>query len=555
MHTTISEYLLKRLTELGIQHIFGVPGDYNLALLDKVIEFSELSWVGTCNELNAAYATDGYARVKGAGALITTFGVGELSAINGIAGAFAEYVPIVNIVGLPATHTIEQKSLVHHTLGDGRFHVFIDMYKYITQLHTILNQDHAAYEIDRLLVECWRKKRPVYIGLPSDLVNAKIEAIARPLDLRYPLSNPDAVNECATRITKIIQEAKSPVILADLCADRHPMKKGLETLLTNTKIPFATMNMAKGLVNESHPQFIGNYCGAFSTPGVQEIVESSDCVITFGSLFTDFNTGGFSAKLNANTSIEIHSLYTRVKQSFYQDVIFRDIIAALTNTLAGYTCPQKISLAAPKQATDKTGKLTQNIFWQRIGESLVEEAIVLAETGTSLFGALHMLLPDGTKFISQTLWGSIGYALGALLGAKIAAPDRQVVLFIGDGSFQLTAQEVSTLQRHQLNPIIFLLNNGGYTIERLIRGADMPYNDIAKWHYTEYPKAFAGDVVTLKVTDIDQLEKVIQQAKTGELNRNGLALIEVMFEKMDAPQILVNLGKAMDDLNRGIQPR
>ena len=553
MQITIGDYLLTRLKELGIDHILGVPGDYNLIFLDLIIQHPGIEWIGTCNELNGSYASDGYARIKGMSALVTTFGVGELSAINGIAGAYAEYVPIVKIVGVPAISILANQSLVHHTLGDGRFSVFMDMYKSITVMQTLLTKSNTAIEIDKALVECWQKKRPVYIGLPSDLVLEKIEAPTRPLDLSYPASNPDAVKECVERIARLLTKAQSPVILADLCADRHPMKELIEKLLAATNIPFANMNMAKGLIDESHPQYMGNYCGEFSSEGVREKVENSDCVITFGTLLSDLNTGGFSAKLNANTSVEIHSYYTRMKQSIYKEVVFCDLVPILIERLASYKYPGTIKKSARNHHSPKPIGLTHAYFWEKIFECLAKNPIVLAEAGTSLFGALQMPLPDGTKFISQTLWGSIGYTLGALLGAKIAAPERQTVLFIGDGSFQLTGQEVSTMMRHYLNPIIFLINNDGYTVERLIHGATMPYNDVPEWYYTKFPKTFKGNVHSLQVKTEQELEEVIKQIKSGELNKNQLAFIEVILPKMDAPQVLIDIGKAMAKRNKGME--
>ncbi len=549
MQITIADYLLSRLKELGIEHVFGIAGDYNLMFLEHIIEDPDLTWIGTCNELNGAYASDGYARVKGASALVTTFGVGELSAINGIAGAYAEYVPVVHIVGIPATSVLENKSLVHHTLGDGRFCVFMDMYKSITVSQILITKDNTAREIDKGLVECWRKKKPIYIGLPSDLVNEKITAPTKALDLTYPPSNQDAINECIERIAKLVTKAKAPIILADLCADRYGMKTLIHSFLDSTGILFATMNMGKGLIDESHPQYLGNYCGEFSSEGVQEKVENSDCVITFGSLMSDLNTGGFSAKLNANVTIEIHSYYTRVKQSIYHDVVFFDLIPALTKRLASYHSSETVKKPVPKPIRP-SATLTQAYLWDKIADCLEEDAVILAEAGTSLFGAIQMPLPNGAKFISQTLWGSIGYTLGALLGAKIAAPQRQTLLFIGDGAFQLTAQEVSTIMRHQLNPIIFVLNNAGYTVERLIYGATRSYNDIAQWCYQEFPKSFKGAVHSLQIKTSQELEDVIKQIKSGELNKNRLALIEVFLAKMDAPEALIKIGESMNARNK-----
>ena len=101
MRMSVGDFLLKRLAELGARYLFGVPGDYNLWFLEQAERSNQIEFVGCCNELNAAYAADGFARLRGFSALVTTYGVGELSAIAGVAGAYAERVPVVCIVGAP----------------------------------------------------------------------------------------------------------------------------------------------------------------------------------------------------------------------------------------------------------------------------------------------------------------------------------------------------------------------------------------------------------------------------------------------------------------------
>lgn len=544
---TIGDYLLIRLKEMGLDHAFGVPGDYNLGFLDQIVKCSGLEWVGTCNELNGAYACDGYARVKGLSALVTTFGVGELSALNGIAGAYAEYAPIVNIVGLPATSIQENKSLVHHTLGDGRFTVFYEMYKDVTVDQTILSKENATTEIDRVLVNCWLKKRPVYIGIPSDVSYLEVQAPSKQLDLSYPPSNMSAVKEIIDRAAALLEKAKSPVILLDLCAHVHPMKPYILEFLNKTKLPFATMNMGKAIINESHPQFIGSYSGDYSTQGVQERVENSDCIITFGTLMSDFNTGGFTTKINANATIEIHSYWACVQQSKYDNVIFSDIIPALTKRLEAYHYSGKIQKHQTQKLAFEDRMLKHDRLWDLLTGSLQKNTIVIAETGTSLFGAAQMVLPDEAMFIGQTLWASIGYSVGALLGVCVAAPKRHIVLFVGDGSFQLTAQEISTIERHHFAPTIFLIDNDGYTVERVIHGPKMEYNDIQHWNYEKLPAVFGSTAWTTTVeTELDLDKALKDRAKHSD----KMALITLKMEKLDAPLALIKISQAVAARNK-----
>ena len=547
MKLTVGDYLLKRLSELKVQHIFGVPGDYNLGFLDQIINFNDLEWVGNCNELNAAYAADGYARVNGVSAIVTTFGVGELSAINGIAGAYAEYAPIVNIVGMPATSTQARQALVHHTLGTGDFNVFMQMFSKVTAAQALITPENAVKEIDRVLEICFIKKRPVYIGLPSDVTYQQIEFNDHTLNLSYPKSNEGTVKEAVDRTVNILKKSTEPVFLADICAVRHPMKQHILKLIEATGIPFATMNMGKGIIDESHPLFLGNYNGDFSSEGVQERVEKSDCIISFGTILSDFNTGGFTTKLNANVTIEIHSNHVQLKYSIYNNLYFADFIPALTKALQGVKFTEVVLEKSIPHYEATSKRITQKRFWSRISTFLKTHDIMISETGTSLFGTLGIRIPDKMTYICQALWGSIGYSVGSLLGASLAAPDKRALLFVGDGSFQLTAQEVSTMLRYQTKPIIFLINNDGYTIERIIHGPRMSYNDIQMWHYADLPKVFGNNVWTAKVKTELELENVLQEL---EKHNQQLRFIEVTMDKDDAPDILRKIGEACAEQNK-----
>ena len=545
---TIAQYLLTRLTELGIKDIFGVPGDYNLTFLDEVLNFKSLTWVGNCNELNAAYAADGYARVNGAAAIVTTFGVGELSAINGIAGSYSEYLPVVHIVGAPATTIQKQGAIMHHTFGKGDFTVFIKMFEKISAAVAILDTpETVASTIDHTLKTCWIKKQPVYISLPSNMVDVEIDAPEQPLNLAYPCSDSEALAECVSKMATLIRKAKSPVFLADLCASRHHMKPLIQQLLDQTGIPFATMNMGKGIVNESHPGFIGFYNGDLSTPHVQERIESSDCIVSFGTLFSDLNTGGFTSHITAKATIEIHSDYVKVHHALYPSLYFNAVIPALSEALKEYQHQGTIikTCIPPYEPTDS--KITQKRFWANMAHYFQTDDIIIAETGTSMFGLLETPIPDNTTFIAQCLWGSIGYSVGAVLGAAIAAPTRRTALFVGDGSFQLTAQELSTVIRHQLTPIVFLLNNEGYTIERVIHGEKQAYNDIQPWNYAALPAIFGDNVFSARVKTEDELIKVLSQIDS---HRDKMCFIEVMMDKDDCPESLRRLGKMMEMNNK-----
>ena len=544
---TVGDYLLLRLVQIGVKHIFGVPGDYNMEFLDRIVLNEKLKWIGTCNELNASYAADGYARINGIAALVTTFGVGELSAINGIAGAYAEYVPVVAITGSPATKKQSYGAPLHHTLGTGDFTMFAGMFEKVTAAQASLTPENATAEIDRVLSVCLLKKQPVYINLPMDVASHEVAAPSGEFMPPVFQSDRATLDEAVDVSVRLLEKAEKPVILADIGVDRYRLHNELRSLLAATGYPYATLSMGKALLEETHPQYIGIYNGAVSDNYVRRRIEQADCVLSIGTYLTDFNTGKFSAQLDPGRTIEVHGQYLKIKRALYNNVAMQDFLPALSKQLkhrdaslldikpakenldAGFTTSFQPNSAAP---------IKQERFWQRLAHFLKEDDIVVAEIGVAFFGALLVPFPKGTTFVGQLLWASIGYSLGAVLGCAIAAPNRRSILLIGDGSFQMTAQELSTLLRYDLKPIIFLINNDGYTIERDIHGEKMPYNDIQRWNYHKLPEVFGNNSWSAKVSTEAELETALQKA---EQNRDCLAFIEMVIDKMDNPENLLKM--------------
>lgn len=220
-------------------------------------------------------------------AIVTTFGVGELSAINAMAGAYSEHVPIVHIVGVPSTISQKNGMLLHHTLGNGNFNVFADMNKEISCALAKLNDPYeAAVLTDHALQQCWLQSRPVYIMLPTDIVQKKIEGerLKTPIDTKYPVNEPDREDYVVEVVIKYLTAAKNPVILVDACAIRHRVLEEVHDLCDKTQLPVFVTPMGKGAVNETHPNYGGVYAGNGSQPDVKERVEASDLILTIGAI-------------------------------------------------------------------------------------------------------------------------------------------------------------------------------------------------------------------------------------------------------------------------------
>ncbi|KAI4135657.1 MAG: hypothetical protein LQ347_000467 [Umbilicaria vellea] len=545
----VAEYLFCRLHEVGIRSIHGVPGDYNLVALDYISKVG-CRWIGNCNELNAGYAADGYARVKGISAIVTTFGVGELSAINALAGAYSEYVPIVHIVGTPSTISQRDGMLLHHTLGNGNFDVFANMNRDISCATAKLNDPHeAATLIDHAIRECWVQSRPVYITLPTDMVQKKIEGerLKTPINLGTLANDPEKEDYVVDVVLKYLHAAKNPVILVDACAVRHRVLDEVHELVAKSNLPTFVTPMGKSAVNETLPTFGGVYAGDGSNPGVRERLESSDLILSIGSIKSDFNTAGFTYRISQLSTIDFHSDHMRVRYSEYPGVRMKGVLRKVIDRMGTLNVqPGPIAhndIPKKDQQISKDQVINHAWFWPRMGQWLQPKDIVITETGTANFGIWETKFPEGVTALSQVLWGSIGYSVGACQGAAMAAEEmggnKRTILFVGDGSFELTAQELSTMIRHDLKPIIFVICNEGYTIERYIHGMNESYNDIQTWKFKDLVATFGADPKKSKTFQIKTKEEAHDLFNDKEFSSAPyLQFVELYMPKEDAPMAL-----------------
>jgi indolepyruvate decarboxylase len=531
MTQTVIQQVLSRLHDLGIRDIFGVPGDYAFPINDAICSDKRLRWIGCCNELNAAYAADGYARIRGIAALNTTYGVGELSAINGIAGAYTEHLPIFHLVGMPARTVQEAHGLVHHTLGDGQFDLFHRMAEPVVCAQAIMSPENCVAETERLIAAALEHRRPVYMAFPFDVANLPVVGGA-PTAAAAPQTDQAAVEAAVAAIAGAVNGAKSACILPGILIPRCGASAEAIAVVETSGLPFATMFMDKTVLDEAHPQYIGMYDGRVMNEEVRAFVEGCDCVLGIGAMLTDFNSGAFTARIDRSKSINILHNSVRVGAAVYPNVAMKDVLAALARKLTKnqVQAPKRHGLGQPVgQSKDK---VSVQYLYPRWEQMLKPGDILVAETGTTSMGMGFAQMPKSATFHNQTLWGSIGWATPAAFGAALAAPERRTILITGEGSHQLTAQEVSQFHRFGLKPIIFLFNNDGYLIERLLcKDPEIYYNDLAKWHYHKLPEAMGCDGwFTARVTTCGELDAAIRQAEAAGTG----AYIEVVADRYAA---------------------
>ena len=548
MKMSIGNFLLRRLEEAGIRHIFGVPGDYNLEFMQQLEDRGAPAWIGNCNELNAAYATDAYARINGLGAMVVTHGVGTLSATNGIAGAYSEHVPVILISGSLPLRSVQRGDLMHHTLAEHGKGDLCRIFTEITAAQAQLTPENAVAEIDRVILTAWRRKLPVYLELPSDISYLEVETPESALKLEMLPSDSQNLKACTKVILDKLNAAKSPAFLVDIDVMRFGVSAQIIELAERFNMHVATLNCAKGAVPESSPQFVGIYAGIASAPTTREAIEGSDCLLTVGYRRVESTTGFFTDKLPIST-IHLNPTWVDMADKNFQGVCLGELLKSIIDSSSGMAT-RRLTPRPTKRVdfVSSNEPLTQSEYWKVVQNFIQPGDVIVVEDGTSSAGFGRLTLPDNCTYITGAyVWCSIGYATPALLGAILATPGRRQILLTGEGSLQMTVQEISTMMRHDLKPFIFVNENQGYTVERAVLGKDARYNDIATWRYSELPHVFSREkkAETYTVRTSNELQQVLSSP------HSSMVFIECAMDKYDAPYDLVLGGHAIADTDYG----
>lgn len=534
---TIGSYLIKRLQDYGVRHIFGIPGDYVLRFYE-MLEQSPIKVIGVTREDCAGYAADAYARVNGIGAVCVTYCVGGLNVANSIAGAYAEKSPVVVLTGSPGIRERVNDPMLHHKVRN--FATQKEIFEQFTAAAVVLDDPDMAFrQIDDTLAECWKTKRPVYIELPRDMVEVT-PRLPTPIKRLPESSDRQVMREALAETVGWLNKAKNPVILADVEIHRYGLGKELVSLVDKTGIPVAATLLGKSVISEKHPRYIGVYEGALGRPEVQKMVENSDCLLMLGTFLTDMNLGIYTANLDRSRSIEATSEKVQIGHHSYRGILFTDFMKALVKSpirrcktsLKGVST--NMGVQKPVKSMDRT--ITVKHLFDKINDFLRDDMVVISDVGICLFGAADLVIHKGTEFIAPAYYTSMGFSVPAALGAQTAKPNLRPIVVVGDGAFQMTGTELSTIGRCGLNPIVIILNNHGYTTERFIM--DGPFNDIAEWRYENLP-ALIGEGWGCSVHTELEFDRALQRSLA---NKKSYSLLNVHLDKMDHSPALERLG-------------
>lgn len=555
MPETVGSYLASRLAQAGLKDFFSVPGDFNLVLLDELLKQPALRMVGCCNELNAGYAADGYAREAGFAAVVVTYMVGGLSVINAAAGAYSDDLPVLVVSGGPNSNDEPAGHRLHHTIGEAELYQAARCFEpVVARTFIVRRAADAPAAIDAALSTCLAEKKPVYLEIACNIASQPVPPPAA-MSLPPPAPQPDAsaMEAAVAAAAERINQAVKPVLVTGVKLRAAGAVAAFRKLADALGCAVAVMPNAKGLFPESHPAFMGTYWGEVSSPDCAEIVESSDCQIFAGPMFNDYTTVGWTALIGPAKLVQAD-----LQSVSFSDRHFSNVpLAGFLEALAARVGEKPASLEAYRRLHETVvpavippgdTPLSLRELRQQVQDLVDENTSLVIETGDSWFNGQKLHLPDGAHYHFQMQYGSIGWAVGATLGVAIAGGDRRrTIALIGDGSFQLTAQEVSTMIRFRTNPIIFLLNNRGYTIEVEIH--DGPYNNIKNWNYAGLVEVFNADDgcgVGLKATTAAELARAIETARS---HQNGPVLIECALDRDDCTKELLEWGSRVAAAN------
>ena len=545
---TVAEYTLTRLSQLGIDRVFGVPGDYAFSVNDAVEVVDGLDWVACANELNAAYAADGYARIRGAAILSTTYGVGELSALNGVMGSKAHRLPVFHIVGMPSERIQHLKLITHHNLGDTRYDRYHDISSSACCVSARLTPDNCIDELERVIREALRQSMPAYIVISE--VNGLMPVIGKPVKgqplakIKRQHSDPGELAAAAEAILTKIAAAKHPVATITTLTARYGVADKAVEFVSKANLPVAVTSYDKGVVDESLPHYIGLYsAGSSQPPAVRDIVENADLILDIGGvMLTELNTALWSAVLDTDKAVCIHDNWVRSGTNVYVNVAIGDLLDVLTAKVTAHARAEAPAYGELEMTGAPSDPTASPNFYPRLQRRLRAGDTLVIETGSCMFHLNPMRLPAGVGVEAQGLWGSIGWGTPATLGIVMAKTEGRTWLVTGDGSHQLTLNELAVMGRYGVTPVIFVLNNGLYGVEDVISERGHAYDDLAAVNYHLLPAAFGcKGWLSAKVTTVAELEKVLDDIDAHD----GAAYIEVMIpneESQPLPDDVIDRG-------------
>jgi indolepyruvate decarboxylase len=573
-NSNVVTYLATRLKQLGVDHLFSVPGDYTSDLLEIIDTTKILTRVGNCNELNAGYAADGYSRVNGLGAVAVTTGVGSFSLLNAIGGSFVEDIPVVAIIGTlsnaKSLDEVNGAELYHHNVGADDAN--IEIYDKVTvAFEKITNPLNAPAQIDAALTACISQKKPVAIEITEDcyympcppppdeklLPVPSYESIETLREMasetppnKYAKQIVDALDGAAGSIYSKLTASKAPLLWIGKEIQTYGLQDKFLTLLNKIQAPYANSLLGKAIIPEDNPWFIGLHDGVFTSDYTNQFLNKSDLVIGLGVWNTDLNEFGVTnSNIGIISDIDASRNMVKAGNELYVQVSLSNLLDELISLIdeKGYTPVwQKPTPPAPPAPPSPSDPIGYDSFYTVLDSFVTPDHVVMADVGLSTFGgtsSLKITRPNGIQ--AQNIWASIGWSVPAGLGASYTAGTRAVVV-VGDGAFKLTCQAISTMVMEKRNTVVFVLNNKVYGVEQMLldpapykAGSNDPFEDanvLQEWDYVSLMKAYSNNAPNAQSANVNTVQDLHNVLETINNNPNSTFLVNINLNDRDYPK-------------------
>ncbi len=471
-----------------------------------------------------------------------------MSALNGVMGSKAHRLPVFHIVGMPSERIQHLKLITHHNLGDTRYDRYHDISSSACCVSARLTPDNCIDELERVIREALRQSMPAYIVISE--VNGLMPVIGKPVKgqplakIKRQHSDPGELAAAAEAILTKIAAAKHPVATITTLTARYGVADKAVEFVSKANLPVAVTSYDKGVVDESLPHYIGLYsAGSSQPPAVRDIVENADLILDIGGvMLTELNTALWSAVLDTDKAVCIHDNWVRSGTNVYVNVAIGDLLDVLTAKVTAHARAEAPAYGELEMTGAPSDPTASPNFYPRLQRRLRAGDTLVIETGSCMFHLNPMRLPAGVGVEAQGLWGSIGWGTPATLGIAMAKTEGRTWLVTGDGSHQLTLNELAVMGRYGVTPVIFVLNNGLYGIEDVISERGHAYDDLAAVNYHLLPAAFGcKGWLSAKVTTVAELEKVLDDIDAHD----GAAYVEVMIpneESQPLPDDVIDRG-------------
>lgn len=521
---TVGEYLLSKLKQLGVSRFYGIPGDFVIKFFKLLQDDPDIEICTFSHEPAVGFAAIAEARVLREPAVaVVTYGPGVLNTLNAVACAYAERTPLIVVAGGPPLSARANDFFLHHTVKSCTS--LLNAVSEVTAQAVLLdNPQTAAEKIAVALSACQENMLPVYIELPSDMVNQKINLKdTKPT----PALTSDKANlkQATNLIIQKIQQAQKPVIMAGIESDRFNLKPQILQFAKKLNLPVVSTVLARDHMPSDDPYFFGTYLGIAGNKAANKLVEESDLVLVLGEMLSDVNLGAKLAKIKRGEIVWCFLRDVNTENQTLVNVPLKALVAKLgkaqiepKNLVLPERSPLQVNRVCKTTAEPLImGEVIDAINWL-FGE--YGEMPLVTDTGDCLFATLNI---QASTVLAPSFYGTMGFAVPAAIGYAIATKKRPLVL-VGDGGFQMTGQESCHCPRYKINPIFVVINNRRWGMEQLFYPSAR-FNELVNWPYAQLADLWGGK--GYRCENCEQLYKALEDAQ----GQKCFTLIEVVTDR------------------------